>query len=206
MGHPKAFFGMKGAAPPPMKYFTKEFIKADNDSSLTKAQSQKIDKKFNRNCKAYRRQLGRLESRISKQAWNFFYFGFGRWGLHDARLMSFTVGDGLDYRPDGKQPFRINKQKAKVRIKILNHDQNLLCAFNCSGIRKVAFEFPSDDPLWNSGQVDDLHSYELTEAGKHFMCLEFLFTSGATILVEFARLKFDRKRIKRSFTTEAAYS
>ena len=189
-----------------MKYFTKEFIKADDESSLSKARRQAIDRKFDRNCKAYRRQLARLESRISKQAWNFFYFGFARWGLHDARLISFTAGDGLDYQANGKQPFRINKQKAKVRIQILNHDQNLFCTFNCSGIRKAVFDFPSEDPLWNANQVDNVHSYELTQASKHFMCLEFLFTSGATILVEFAQLRFDRTRIHRSYATQAMYS
>jgi hypothetical protein len=189
-----------------MKYFTKEFVKADNDSSLTKAQSHTVSSKFERMCRAYRRQLAKLEPRISKQAWNFFYLGFGRWGLHDARLMSFAAGDGLDYRANGKQPFRINKQKAKARIRILNHDQNLLYTFECNGIQKTVFDFPTEDPLWNCGRVDLLHSYELTEARKGLLCLEFLFTSGATILVEFAQLKFERKRIHRTYASQAMYS
>src|SRR5213595_3673367 len=125
-----------------MKYFTKEFIKADDKSALSKARRQAIDRKFDRNCKAYRRQLARLESRISKQAWNFFYSGFARWGLHDARLISFTAGDGLDYRANGKQPFRINKQKAKVRIQILNHDQNLSALSTAAASARLFLTFP----------------------------------------------------------------
>jgi hypothetical protein len=69
-----------------MKYFTKEFPKADNSSSLSKRQQEAIHRKFLRNSKAYQKQLSKLEGRVSQAAWNFFYFGFGRWGLHDAHL------------------------------------------------------------------------------------------------------------------------
>jgi hypothetical protein len=189
-----------------MRYFTKEFIKADNDSSLSRTKHDEVGRKFERNCRAYRKQLAKLRPRVSKQAWIFFYFGFGRWGLHDARLISFAAGDGLDYRIDGRHPFRINKQKAKVRIQILSHDQNLLCDFRCSEVRKAVFDFPSEDPLWNSGRVDDLHSYELTTASKNFLRLEFLFTSGSTILIEFMRLGFRRQRVRRRYPAEARYT
>jgi hypothetical protein len=64
-----------------MKYFTKEFPKADNSRSLSKAQQQAIYRKFVRNSEAYKKQLRKLEGRISRQAWNFFCLGFGRWGL-----------------------------------------------------------------------------------------------------------------------------
>jgi hypothetical protein len=46
-----------------MKYFTR---KALNEN-------------FKRTVNAYQKQLGKLESRISRQAWNFFAFGFGGW-------------------------------------------------------------------------------------------------------------------------------
>jgi hypothetical protein len=189
-----------------MKYFAKEAIRADNDSSLTPSQQKANHRKFNRNCKAYNKQLLKLESRISKQAFNFFYLGFTRWGLHDARLVSFSAGDGLDYRANGKQPFRINRQKAGVRIEILNYEQNLFYTFHFTGIRKTVFDFPSDDPLCNSDRVDGLFTYELTAAGKRFLRLEFLFTSGAIILIEFAKLQFARKRVRRRYAIGEMYS
>ena len=163
-------------------------------------------RKFLQNCKAYSKQLEKLRPRVSEQAWNFFYLGFARWGLHDARLLSFAAGDGLDYEVNGKAPFRINKQRAKVQIKILNRHQNLLCTFACSGVSKAVFDYPSADPLSNWGRVDDLLTYELTAADGRDLRLEFLFASGATILVEFTRLKFRRQRIRRRYPLEATYS
>jgi len=180
-----------------MKYFTKEFPKADNSSSLSKRQQEAIHRKFLRNSKAYQKQLSRLEGRVSKAAWNFFYFGFGRWGLHDARLLSFTAGDELELPADGSLRFRYNTQKARVRVLILNRHQNLLYSFTCSDIRKAVFDYPTDDPLWISGRLDDVLTYELTAANKQYLRMEFLFSSGATILVEFARLQFRRQRVYR---------
>jgi hypothetical protein len=178
-----------------MKYFTKEFPKADNNPSLRKSLRDAIDNKFLENCKAYRKQLSKLAGRISQAAWNFFYFGFGGWGLHDAHLLSFAAGDGLDHPADGSHQFNCNTQKAKVRLLIPNHDQNLLYSFTCSDIRKTVFDYPTDDPLWNWGRLDFVLTYELTAVNKRYLRLEFLFSSGATILVEFARLKFKRKRL-----------
>jgi hypothetical protein len=179
-----------------MKYFTKEFPKADNSRSLSNLQQAAIHRKFLRNCKAYRKQLTKLEGRISQEAWNFIYFGFGRWGLHDAHLLSFAAGDGLDHPADGSLPFNYDTQKAKVRFLILNWHQNLLYSFNCSGIRKAVFDYPTDDPLWNLGRLDYILTYELTAVNERFLRLEFLFSSGATILVEFVRLRFKRQRVR----------
>lgn len=189
-----------------MKYFTKEFIRAYNSPTRSAAERKRMDRKLRRNSRAYGRQLEKLRTRLSRQAWNFFYCGFARWGLHDARLLSFVAGDGLDYQANGKYPFRRNNQKLKVRIQILNYQQNLLYTFTCTGIRKAVFDFPTEDPLWVRGQVDDLHSYELTAVNRRFLRLEFLFVSGSTILVEFARLKFRRQRIKRRYPIGRIYA
>ena len=189
-----------------MKYFTKESYRASNSRALTKAQRQVIDRRFLRNCKAYSKQLEKLRGRISRQAWNFFYFGFGRWGLHDACLLSFAAGDGLDHPCDGRVPFRYNREKAKVRILILNRHQNLLCAFECRDILRAIFDYPTDDPLWDTDRLDHLLTYELTAVNGRLLRLEFLFDSGATILVEFDRLIFRRRRVRRQFPIEAMWS
>jgi hypothetical protein len=182
-----------------MKYFGKEFTVADNNSSLSRRRREEIHKQFLKNCKAYRNQLAKLRPRLSKQAWIFF-FGFRRWGLHDARLLNFSVGDGLDYRANGKQPFEINNRRAKVQIRVLNRLQNLLYTFTCGGVRKVEFDYPSDEPLFNWGRIDLLNTYELTAADKRYLRLEFQFTSGATALVECIRIKFSRERIRRRYS------
>jgi len=189
-----------------MKYFTKEFPKADNNRSLSKAQQRAVHRRFLKRCQAYEKQLRKLEGRVSSQAWKFFCLGLGRWGLHDAHLLSFAAGDGLDHPCDGRVPFRFNREKARVRILILNRHQNLLCSFECRDIRRVVFDYPTNDPLWNMGRLDHLLTYELTAVNKRHLRLEFLFSSGAIILVEFARMIFRRRRVRRRFPVEAAWS
>lgn len=190
-----------------MKYFTKEFPKADNDPSLSKARCEAIHRNFLRACDAYRKQLKKLRPRLSRQAWNFFYFGFARWGLHDAHLLSFSAGDGLDYAADGRRPFRYNRQKAAARIRILDRHQNLLTTFTCVGVWRAVFDYPSGDPLSdNWGRVDHLLTYEMTAANGGLLSLEFLFASGATILVEFKRLQFKRQRVRRQYSATAIHA
>jgi len=79
--------------------------------------SQKaFDRGFKKNFSAYQKQLAKLQGRVSRQAWNFFAFGFRGWGLHDARLLAFSVGDGLDHLADARQQFDKNEQRRKCRF------------------------------------------------------------------------------------------
>jgi|SRR5882762_1456616 hypothetical protein len=161
--------------------------------------SQKaLDRGFKRPFRAYQKQLAKLEGRVSRQAWNFFAFGFRRWGLHDARLLAFSVGDGLDHLADGRQQFDKNKQRAKVRILILNREQTLLYSFVCTDVRKVVFKYPVQNTRWDSRQIELLETYELTAVNKRYLSLEFLFSSNATLLVEFGQLKFKRQRVRQT--------
>ncbi len=180
-----------------MKYFAHESSEGTQRTSLSGAQRKALDQRFERSAKAYQKQLAKLEGRISRQAWNFFAFGFGGWGLHDGLLLAFSVGDGLDNPADGRERLDVNKQKAKVGILILNRKQTLLYSFVCTDIRTAAFNYPVQDPRWGSRRVEHLLTYELTAVNKRYMSLEFLFSSNATLLVEFGRLKFRRERISR---------
>jgi hypothetical protein len=164
-----------------MKYFTR---KALNES-------------FKKTVGAYQKQLAKLEGRISRQAWNFFAFGFGGWGLHDARLLAFSAGDGLEHLANGRKQFDVNKQKAKARILILNRKQTLLYSFVCTDIRRVVFKYPVQNTRWDARQIELLETYELVTVNKHYLSLEFLFSSNATLLVEFGRLNFKRQRVSQ---------
>lgn len=166
-----------------MKYFTQ-----DNISSG----------KWARDFRAYHKQLDKLQGRISRQAWNFFALGFGGWGLHDATLLSLSVGDGLDHPLDGSRPFNFDKEKTKVRLLILNRKQTMLYSFLCSKIRKVAFNYPRQNPRWDGHRIEHLDRYELTSADKKHLRLEILFSSQVKVLVEFGQLKFRRQLVKRA--------
>ena|ERR1700691_3452353 len=188
-----------------MKYFIKELLNAKHNEPITKGQWHADRRKFQRTCNAYQKQLRKLKGRVSRQARNFFYFGFARWGLHDAHLLSFAIGDGLNHRADGRLPFKYNREKAKVRISILDRHQCLLYTFDCSAIRSVNFDYPKQDPRWDWGRIDHILTYELNAVNKRYLSLEFQVDSDATIFVEFARLKFKRQRIRRRYPPEAAY-
>src|SRR5882757_6974523 len=67
-------------------------VSSNRESTEMKYFSQKaLDRGFKRPFRAYQKQLAKLEGRVSRQAWNFFAFGFRRWGLHDARLLAVSV-------------------------------------------------------------------------------------------------------------------
>lgn len=177
-----------------MKYFTQGDSEGKDWASLNKAQREALDRKLLRNHKAYQKQLNKLQGRISRQAWNFFAFGFGGWGLCDARLMSLSVGDGLDLLAnDGNHLFTVKRQKTQVRI--LNRKQTFMYSFVCTGIRRMVFAYPLQDPRWDWGQIDLLETYELTSVNKRYLSLEFSFSSNVALLVEFARLKFKLQRV-----------
>lgn len=179
-----------------MKYFVEKSSRTVKSRPSSGLQVDAINRKWLRDWTAYKKQLEKLEGRVSRQAWNFFYFGFGRWSLHDAHLLSFAAGDGLDFAGDGGHRFKYNDEKSKVRIMILNRHQNLLCTFSCNDIRRVFFNDPPEQAPWNWSRFDYLDRYELTSVNKRYLRLEFLFSSGATILVEFSRLKFSRQRVQ----------
>jgi len=180
-----------------MKYFTQEDSEPSASASLSKARRKVLDRKFSRNWKAYQKQLKKLEGRIPRKAWNFFYFGFGGWGLHDALLIDFSAGDGLDHVANGSRPFNENGQQTQVRIRILNRKQTFLYSFVCKDIRRVIFNCPLQDPRWDCHRIELLETYELTAVNKRCLRLEFLFSSNTTLLVEFGRLKFRRQRVRR---------
>src|SRR5260370_34148427 len=117
-----------------MKYFTNELVAAANDW-IEQTEQRRLDaeRQFLETVKQYHRSLQDLKLRISRQAWNFFENGYGRWGLHDGRLISLPIGDGLDYRPDGSSPFRINHQRTTALVTFLNYEQNLIYNFHPPG-------------------------------------------------------------------------
>jgi hypothetical protein len=178
-----------------MKYFSQEDSTGREYSSLSAAQRKALDRKFSRNFEAYHKQLDKLRGRISRQAWRFFALGFGDLGLHDARLLSLSVGDNLNFVVGRNQASKARNERAKVRILILNHKQTHLYSFVCTEIRKFLFNYPVQNTRWNSYQIELLETYELTSVNERYLSLELLFSSNATLLVEFGQLRFKRQRL-----------
>jgi len=154
--------------------------------------------------KKYQRQLDALENRISRSAWQFFRYGFGSKSLHDGRLLSLKVGDGLNYTPTGTSPFLLNRQRTSAIIEFLNYEQDLHYVFDLRGVNHSCIDlFVEKDAYAKS--VGDLYIYELTAAGKDGLRLGFLFASGASIVVDFERMVFRKKRVRRRYPVGDMY-
>ena len=187
-----------------MRYFTYELVAAANDwVQQTAAEHRKAEARLANAIRKYQRQLEPLESRISRDAWQFFRNGFGSKSLHDARLLSLQVGDGLGYTADGKQPFLLNRRPASVLVEFLNYEQNARFSFALHRVTRLSCDLFVEKESY-SKSIGDLYIHELTAAGNDLQ-LGLLFASGASIVVRFGKLVFRRKPLKRSYELSEMY-
>ncbi len=189
-----------------MKYFTYELVAAANDwIDQTDKQRKQAEKRFWRVADDYHRELEDVKKRLSKPAWNFFRNGFAETGLHDGRLLSFSVGDGLDYIPDGTSPFRINHQRSLARIEILNYEQLFNHVFELHGLKRASMNLYVEEQT-SVRSIGDLFIYELTPANEEYLRMGFLFATGAEIEIDFRRLVYRRHRIQRKYDLGKVYA
>ncbi|MCU1328378.1 MAG: hypothetical protein JWN34_3748 [Bryobacterales bacterium] len=161
-----------------MKYFTYDLIAAANDwIEQTEQARLTAEQRFLNTVKDYRRSLFEVKPRISTTAWEFFDSGNGPSGLHDGRLASLSIGDGLDYQPDGTAAFRINHQRTVARIVFLSHEQDVIYTFELQGVNSMRTDLVrSEAPNWCLG---DLFTYEIIAIDAHLLQLGFLFATGS---------------------------
>ena len=182
-----------------MKYFSYELIAAANGwPGQSESDRVEAEKRFWAQVDAYYRELETLKTRVSRAAWQFFRHGFGRYGLHDARLLSLSVGDGLNFVADGKTPFLLNRQHTSARIEFLNFEQDLHYVFALKRVSRVLTElFIDEDQMCEC--LGDLNTCELTSVNEKCLQLGLIFSTGATITLQFRKLVFRRRRIKRGY-------
>jgi hypothetical protein len=182
-----------------MKYFTYQLIAAANDWVEQTAQERNLaEKRIETVVKKYQRELDSLKPRISLTAWNFFRHGRDEQGLHDARLLSLRIGDGLNYKPDGTSPFRLNRERTFAIVEFLNFEQNLHYVFDLRGPSFVGSDLLVDEES-PARSLGDLYIYELTAIDKKRLQLGFLFATGSTLIIHFQRLVFRKRSIARSY-------
>jgi len=189
-----------------MKYFNYELISAANNwIKQDKQEFSQAEKRLEAALRKYQRELENLKTRVSQPAWRFFRDGFGRHSLHDGRLLSLRTGDGLDYHADGENPFRLNTQRTSADLEFLNFEQDSHYLFNLKGVNRLRCDIFTEDNR-HAKSIGDLYIYELTAADKDQLRLGFLFASGATIIVQFRRLVFRKRRIERKYVPGEMYS
>ena len=188
-----------------MKYFTYELIAAANDwIDQTDKERRLAEKRAASVFKKYLSDLESLKPRISAAAWAFFRHGFGEKSLHDARLLSLRIGDGLDYVPDGVSPFLVNRKHTSAIISFLNYEQDQHYYLELRGVRRVRSDLLVDETMF-AKSLGSLYTYELTASGAKGLQLGFLFASGGTVVIEFQRLVFRKWRIKREYEVGEMY-
>ncbi len=189
-----------------MKYFTYELVAATNDwIDQTEKQNKRTEKRFWQVVADYHTQLEELKPRLSKPAWKFFRYGFAETGLHDGRLLSLSVGDGLNYAADGTSPFRINRQRALARVEFLNYGQVYCHVFELQGLRSASMDLcVEEDSMAQS--IGDLLTYELMAVDGEYLGLGFLFTTGGEIAFKFRRLVYRRRRLQEQYDLGQVYT
>lgn len=186
------------------QYFTYELITAANDwIDQAAKERRRAEKRFARAVENYYRELEEIKPRLSQSAWKFFRHGFAETGLHDGRLLSLTVGDGLNYLPDGTSPFRLNHQRASARVEFLNYEQTFRYSFELRQLKRAGINLYLDEPGERS--LGDLYTYELTRAKGKSLRLGVLFASGADIDFEFRSLVFKRWSIRPTYDHSDIY-
>ena len=188
-----------------MRYFTYDLVAAANDwVRQSRVSHRKAEKRFDSAVKKYQRQLDGLEHRVSRGAWQFFRYGFGSNSLHDARLLALKIGDGVTFTPSGRSPFLLNRQHTTAVIEFLNYEQDFHYIFDLRGVRSLKGDLFIDKQSF-AESLGDLYIYELSDGGNDRLRLGFLFATGATIVVEFKKMVFRRKRINRSYPVTDIY-
>ena len=180
-----------------MKYFTYELLEAANDwIKQTRREWHLAQKRFDSAVEKYFRELESLRPRVSGAAWNFFRYGSEEESLHDATLLSLRVGDALEYTPDGATPLRLSRQGPSAVVEFLNYEESFHYRLELRGVRRVQTNLFGEERRY-SKHFGDLYLCELTATDEKTLQLGLLFASGATIVIQFQRLMFRRRRIKR---------
>ena len=180
-----------------MRYFTKQlWIDAQRPGKDT-------DEQWTKAFKSYQAQLKKLRGRVDADAFEFFTSA----NVHDGELMWFHVVDGSRPAPLGRASRRWRSSDAhpiSVEVAVLDAPDTTVWTLKYQGVRRILLDFPSEEPLFHfEGRgFSDWGYHELTSAGKEFLRHEVLFSSGASILIEFKQATVKaRKRTAKTRKT-----
>lgn len=95
------------------------------------------------NFRIYAERLEKLRPQLKERNYEFF-----KNGLHDGRIISFSVGEGLYLDLEKNPTLDINKDfsKTHVQIKVISADFDAIYNLKYEQISKIVFDFPSDSP------------------------------------------------------------
>jgi hypothetical protein len=168
-----------------MRYFTRQqhdaFNVPDRDAAVAALDEAK------RSHALYRRQLDELKTRLSEGSWEF----FDSVSLHDGTLLAMRVGDDIDKLFPTYKSILVNRRILSVELEVLSHDETRLYTLRYDRLHRVVFDFPSPHHWYfryndvGANPIDDWMADELTSVNEQVLRHEVLFSSGATLLIDF---------------------
>jgi hypothetical protein len=175
-----------------MKYFTPQMWLGFNGPH-SKAALGTWDRKFD----AYQTNLKPILSKLNSTARRFFHNALV---LHDGTLTRMEVGDRIN-DADGKTTRTIaNRRQLVVRLFVLSDKVDQHCyTLEYRNVDKIELNYPGKMKLFPIGMFSNLGDWgydELTSVSNGLLRHEILFSSGATIIVDFRDVSVRRKRAK----------
>jgi hypothetical protein len=174
-----------------MKYYTDELW--TNLNSGDKHLAEKASKQWDRNNRLYQKHLNKILPNVPKKAQNF----FGKVSLHDGTLLKFSTGDKMKKGRDGD--YFIAGSFAEIEV--LCPRGTYIYTLSYPVIRKCIVDFHSNSPFLPDKEriYEDWGYHEFSLTKDKWMRHEILFSTGATILLEFKRFSYKRKNSDQFF-------
>jgi hypothetical protein len=152
---------------------------------------------WDRRFKAYQTSLESILPRLNRGARRFFQNALV---LHDGTLTRMEVGDRVN-DADGKATRNTaNRRQLVVRLFVLSDRVDQHCyTLEYKNIERIELNYPGKMKLFPSGMFSDLGDWgydELTSVENELFRHEILFSSGATIIIDFRQVSVRRKRAK----------
>ncbi len=176
-----------------MKYFPQRLWLGFNSRRPSK--SDAAFKEWDKNFQLYKKSLRRILPKMNPSARKFFANALL---LHDGTLKCVEAGDHIDDATRRRRSSDRNKRAARVRLHVLSADEKYLYLLDYRLIHGIALDFPGPISLFPAGLRPNFGDWgydELSRKENKLLVHEILFSSDATIAIEFERISVRRRRL-----------
>jgi hypothetical protein len=179
------------AIPTQLRFYDPELQNALNSEPWDPARFERARAKSRKLRDAYLKQLAKLAPRLSKRT--FSRFSNSRNPLFDSDLLQFSFGDSLSH---ARIAPRINRFETSIQAIFRSFDGKTDHILSYKNIKSLNVTVPSErwfDMFGN--RISSLLTDELTSARRHMMRHQFLFETGAVIVITFERVRWETKKV-----------
>jgi hypothetical protein len=174
-----------------MRYFTGQLW-----LDINKPGSKAAMEEWDRRLAAYVQERDKLLPELNARARWF----FKRVSLHDGTLTRMEVGDRIDNPTAEGRRGDVGRRRAAVRLFVLSAEFDSIFTLEYKDVVRVELNFPGPTKLFPAGLYPNFGDWgydELSCVGKGVFRHEVLFSSGATIIVDFQKFTFQRETADR---------